>query len=136
MERSIGFPLAEHESVLISNFVNQIIGKKIDLFMKKCTSIESFFNNIKKGSKLYRNIIVFDKTKTAANDHLLANRLEKAQGSLGGRLLSAENFMSKAFYRTWSRSFIPHKDKEIFLKYTHNRLIFNDQLSKFEPNVT
>ena len=91
---------------------------------------------VNKVAKPFRKIISDDRrSKIFSNDHLLLHRIEKANTFLQNNL-DPNNFKTNSFYNTWSQNFIPHKDKEIFFKFTHNRLIFNDQLSKFEENIS
>ena len=136
MENSIGFPITDHDFRIICIFVSRIIDCRRNDFFKMSSSIVTFFEKITKGSKPFRKIISDDRrSKVFSNDHLLLHRIEKANTFLQNNL-DPINFKTNSFYNTWSQNFIPHKDKEIFFKYTHNRLVFNDQLSKFEESIS
>ena len=136
MENSIGFPITDHDFRIICIFVSRIIDCRRNDFFKMSSSIVTFFEKITRGSKPFRKIISDDRrSKVFFKDHLLLHRIEKANTFLQNNL-DPINFKTNSFYNTWSQNFIPHKDKEIFFKYTHNRLVFNDQLSKFEESIS
>lgn len=132
IERKNDLILSNNDYSLIRNFMNFILEKKIAAFNKPCTSILSFFNKYKKGSRHFREIILSN--KTPLNDDILAG-LKNRLNIIHNYTLHANRKRDLLFSSTFSISLIENALRANFFNFINSYWKLNSQINKFAPEV-
>ena len=130
--QGIAFTVADYNT--ISTFMRQNVYRLRKNFASPCTSLITFFDSVKKGSKKFRNVLFSDQNSTAINNHSgLKKRLALISNLYNDQIEVCVR--RDDFFSIFNSNIIPTIIRTNFFNMLNNYTMLNGQISHFDENI-
>jgi len=131
--QGIAFTVTDYDT--ISTFMRQNVYRLRKNFASPCTSILTFFNTIKKGSKKFRNILLSDQDSIIINNHHGLRKRLSFISNLNNDQIETCVRRDEDFFSVFNLNFIPTIIRTNFFNMLNNYTMLNGQISHFDENI-
>ena len=135
IEQRQGLALTIADYGTISTFMEQNVYRLRRNFNSPCTSLTTFFDSIKKGSKKFRNILLSEQKTNFLKSHSGLKKRLTLISELYNNQIELCVRRDESFFSVFNQNIIPTIFRTNFFNLLNNYTMLNGQISHFDENI-